>query len=358
MRTTPAKRRTARKQIIISTDMSKYKSVAVIYGSDSSEWEVSCRSGEFVASAIDDSIYDIYEIFARFGEWRLVALRKRNAMRVTFPEGSRPMIDKNDFSVNVLGEKVKFDFAYVVQHGAPGENGQLQGYLEMIGIPFSSCGSFASVIAFDKYACKSFVRDSGIVKTAPDAYVKRGDDIPAFCGKVAARLKMPVFVKPTQGGSSFGVTRVSTAEGLPEAIQYAFTEDPMVLVEQGISGRELTCAAYWDGSSVRALPPIEIVTDNEYFDYDAKYNGNSAEICPAPISEAETQELQHTTCALYSYLGCKGVVRMDYILAEDGLYFLEVNTIPGMTSASLVPKMVRESGQTITEFLSTIIENS
>ena len=338
--------------------MSKYKSIAVIYGSDSSEWEVSCRSGEYVASAIDDRVYDIYEIFARFGVWQLVACRKRNAMRVTFPEGSRPSIDKNDFSVSVLGEKVKFDFAYVVQHGAPGENGQLQGYLEMLGVPFSSCGSFASAVAFDKYACKAFVQGRGIVKCAPDAYVHRSDDIPAFCEKVAASLKFPLFVKPTQGGSSFGVTRVTEPSELAEAIQFAFTEDPMVLVEQGISGRELTCAAYLDGTGVHALPPIEIVTDNDYFDYDAKYNGHSREICPAPISAEQTAELQRTTCNIFSYLGCKGLVRMDYILADDGLYFLEVNTIPGMTSASLVPKMVREAGLSITDFLTSIIENS
>lgn len=338
--------------------MSKYNSIAVIYGSDSSEWEVSCRSGEYVASAIDDRVYDIYEIFARFGVWQLVACRKRNSMRVTFPEGSRPEINKNDFSVSVLGEKVKFDFAYVVQHGAPGENGLLQGYLEMLGVPFSSCSAFASAVAFDKYACKSFVRDRDIVKCAPDAYVHRGDDIAAFCKAVAGKLRFPVFVKPTQGGSSFGVTRVNDASELPEAIQFAFSENPMVLVEEGIEGRELTCAAYFDGKAVRALPPIEIVSDNEYFDYDAKYNGHSREICPAPIPEAQTAELQRTTCELYSFLGCKGVVRMDYIWGDDGLYFLEVNTIPGMTSASLVPKMVREAGMSMTDFLSTIIENS
>ena len=338
--------------------MSKYKAIAVIYGSDSSEWEVSCRSGEFVASAIDQEVYDVYEIFARFGKWELVACRRKESMRVTFPEGARPSVDKNDFSVSVLGQKVKFDFAYIVQHGAPGENGQMQGYLEMLGVPFSSCSSFASVIAFDKYACKSFVRGRGIVKCAPDAYVHRGDDLEAFSARVAAELQFPVFVKPTQGGSSFGVTRVCEPSELATAVQYAFTEDPMVLVEQGISGRELTCAAYLDGGTVRALPPIEIVTDNEYFDYDAKYNGHSREICPAPIDDAVTAELQKTTCELYSFLGCKGVVRMDYILASDGLYFLEVNTIPGMTSASLVPKMVRTAGLSVTEFLSTVIENS
>ena len=336
--------------------MGKYNSIAVIYGSDSSEWEVSCRSGEFVASAIDDREYDVYEIFARFGVWQLVACRRKNAMRVTFPEGARPEVDKTDFSVSILGSKVKFDYAYIVQHGAPGETGQIQGYLEMLGIPFSSCGSYSSMIAFNKFACKSYVRS--MVKCAPDLFVRRGDDLDAFCAKASAMLKFPLFVKPTEGGSSFGVTRVTDPSELAAAIQFAFTEGPMVLVEQGITGRELTCAAYFDGKSVKALPPIEIVSDNEYFDYDAKYNGHSREICPAPIDEALTAELQRTTCELYSFLGCKGVVRMDYIAADDGLYFLEVNTIPGMTSASLVPTMVREAGMTVTGFLSQIIESS
>ena len=336
--------------------MGKYNSIAVIYGSDSSEWEVSCRSGEFVASAIDDTAYDVYEIFARFGVWKLVAFRKHNSMRVTFPEEARPDIDKSDFSVGVLGERVKFDFAYIVQHGAPGETGQIQGYLEMLHVPFSSCSSYASMIAFDKFACKAYVRDA--VRCAPDAFIRRGDDIPAFCEKVCKTLRFPVFVKPTQGGSSFGVTRVTNPAELPGAIQYAFSENPMVIVEQGVEGREVTCAAYFDGTGVKALPPIEIVSDNEYFDYDAKYNGHSREICPAPLSEAETLDLQQTTCRLYSFIGCKGLVRMDYILSPEGLVFLEVNTIPGMTSASLVPKMVREAGMSITEFLTTIIENS
>ena len=339
------------KKIIISIDMSRFSKIAVIYGSDSSEWEVSCRSGEFVASRIDGTSYDVYEVFARFGKWQLVAYRKKNSMRVTFPEGARPEIDKTDFSVTVLGRKEKFDYAYVVQHGAPGETGQLQGYLEMLGISFSSCGSYSSTIAFDKFACKSYIRDLGIVKCAPDVFVRQGNDY-------EVNLKYPVFVKPTRGGSSFGVTMVKKPEDLSEAIKFAFSEGPGVLVEQGLSGRELTCAAYYDGKKVCALPLIEIVTENEYFDYDAKYNGHSSEICPADVSDEVRTEVQETTCRLYSALDCKGVVRMDYILADDGLYFLEVNTVPGMTGASLVPKMVRTAGMDMTAFLTTIIENS
>ena len=338
--------------------MSRFRTIAVIYGSDSSEWEVSCRSGEFVASRIDGSEYDVYEIFARFGKWSLVACRKRNSMRVTLPEGARPEVDKTDFSVKVLGEKVRFDFTYLVQHGAPGETGQMEGYLEMLKIPCSTCSSLVSAIAFDKYACKSYIRELGLVKCAPDAFVREGMNLDKFAAEAAARLKFPVFVKPTQGGSSFGVSRVTEPAGIAPAVRYAFSENDTVIVEQGISGREITCAAYFDGESVKSLPVIEIVTDNEYFDYDAKYNGHSREICPAPIGDAEREEVQRISCRIYSALGCKGIVRMDYILAEDGYYFLEINTIPGMTSASLVPRMVQTAGLDITEFLSTIIENS
>ena len=336
----------------------KYNNIAVIYGSDTTESEVSCRSGEFVASRIDGSAYAIYEIYARFGKWQLVACKKKDSMRVTFPENARPEVDKNDFSVNVLGEKIKFDFAYIVQHGAPGENGQLEGYLEMINVPFSTCSSFVSTVAFDKFSCKCHVREFDVVKCAPDAYVRKGADLKAFCEKVIANLQFPVFVKPTQAGSSFGVTRVCSPEELESAISYAFSEDPAVLVEQSVSGRELTCAAYSDGKQVHTLPLIEIVTQNDYFDYDAKYTGHSEEICPAPIDEESAALIQRTTADIYTRLGCKGVVRMDYILSEDGLYFLEINTIPGMTSASLVPKMVRVAGIDITEFLTTIIESN
>lgn len=339
--------------------MAKYNSIAVVYGSDSSEWEVACRSGEYTASMIDDTVYDVYEILARFGKWSLVAFRKKNSMRVTFPEGARPEIDKTDFSVKVFGEKVKFDYAYIMQHGAPGETGLLQGYFEMLSVPFSSCSAFVSTVAFDKYSCKSYLKGVDFVKCAPDLFVRKGDDLKAFAAKVESSLRFPVFVKPTNGGSSFGVTRVTDPARVEEAVNYAFAEGPTVIVEQGVSGRELTCAAYTDAEGVKTLPVIEILTDNEYFDYDAKYNGNSREVCPAEISEAEAALIGEVTKKIYAQLGCSGLVRVDYILsAEEGLHFLEVNTIPGMTSASLVPKMVRTAGLSMTEFLSTIIENS
>ena len=338
--------------------MAKYTNIAVVYGSDSSEWEVSCRSGEYTASRIDDTRYNIYEIFARFGKWQVAAFRKKDSMRVTFPEGARPEIDKTDFSANIYGEKIRFDYAYIMQHGTPGENGLLQGYFEMLGIPFSGCGAFVSAMTFDKFSCKSYLRDVDFVKLAPDAFIRKGSDVRAFAERTAERLGFPLFVKPTASGSSFGITKVNRAEDLVPAIQFAFSEGPSVIVEKGIGGRELTCAAYRCGEEIRTLPVIEIVTDNEYFDYDAKYNGHSSEICPAPIPDDKAEHLREVTRKIYARLGCNGIVRVDYIDAEDGLYFLEVNTIPGMTSASLVPKMVRAEGLDMTAFLTGIIENS
>lgn len=335
--------------------MGKIETVAVIYGSDSSEWEVACRSGEYTASRIDDREFNVYEIFARFGKWNLVAFRRKDSMRVTFPEEARPEVDKNDFSVTVYGEKVKFDYAYIMQHGAPGENGLLQGYFEMLGISHSGCSAFVSAVAFDKYSCKSYLRGVDYVKFAPDAFIRKGMDVEEFSLRTAERLGFPLFVKPTDGGSSFGITKVKDASGLPSAINFAFSEGPAVIVEKGIEGKELTCAAYRDGDEVKALPIIQIVTENEYFDYDAKYNGHSRELCPAPVPEELSSEIQDITCRLYAHLGCSGVVRMDYIAAEDGIYFLEVNTIPGMTSASLVPKMVRAAGLDMTAFLTKLI---
>ena len=387
----------------------KYNNIAVIYGSDSAEWEVSCSSGEFTALHIDDTKYNIYEIFARFGQWNLVAFRNKNSMRVTLPEEARPKVDKNDFSINLYGEKIKFDFAYVMQHGKPGESGQLQGYFEMLNIPYSSCSSFVSAIVFDKYSCKTYLQDVDFVKLSPGAFIRRGEDVSKFSEKTLAKLGLPVFVKPTDGGSSFGVTKVKQAEDLPSAINFAFSQGEdvskfsektlaklglpvfvkptdggssfgvtkvkqaedlpsainfafsqgdTVIVEKAIKGRELTCAAYIDSGKVVSLPVIEIITENEYFDYDAKYNGHSREVCPAEISKELTDLVKETTEKIYKYLGCKGLVRIDYISAEDGLYFLEVNNIPGMTSASLVPKMLRAAGLDVTAFLNTIIDNS
>ena len=337
--------------------MMKYNRIAVIYGSDSSEWEVSCRSGEFTASRIDGSRYDVYEIFARFGNWTLAAYRKKNSMRVVIPENERPAIDKTDFSVTVGGEKVKFDYAYIMQHGTPGENGLMQGYLEMLGVPHSGCNAFVAAITFDKFSCKSYLKDVDFVKCADDIFVRKGESLEGLAQKAVAKLGLPMFVKPTDGGSSFGVTKVKSVGDFGKAVDYAFSEGNMLIAEAAVVGRELTCAVYFNGTEYVALPVIEIITENEFFDYEAKYNGHSREVCPAQIPDELRDEIQEVSKKIYAHLGCSGLVRVDYIASEDGLYFLEVNTIPGMTAASLVPQMVRTAGLDMTDFLTTVIEN-
>ena len=336
----------------------KYNTIAVIYGSDSSEWQVSVRSGEFTASRIDGLLYDVYEIFAREGKWSVAAYRKRNSMRFVFPEEARPQVDKTDFSVVVDGKKVKFDFAYIMQHGTPGENGLMQGYLEMLGIPHSGCSAFVSAITFDKYSCKSYLKDVDYVKCADDIFLRKGESTEGLAQKAIEKLGLPMFVKPTDGGSSFGVTKVKSAEDFDKAVEYAFSEGNMIMAEGAIVGRELTCAVYNNGKENVALPVIEIITENEFFDYEAKYNGHSREVCPAQIPDSLREEIQEVSKKIYSHLGCAGIVRVDYIASEEGLYFLEVNTIPGMTAASLVPQMVRAAGLDMTNFLTAIIEHS
>ena len=335
-----------------------YKSIVVIYGSDSSEWEVSVRSGEFTASQVDGTKYDVYEMFARFGEWTLAAYRRKGAERVAIPAGERPVIDKSDFSVMLDGEKVRFDYAYIMQHGTPGENGLMQGYLEMLGVPHSGCNAFVSAITFDKFSCKSYLKDVDFVKCAKDIFLRKGESVDGLAELAVEKLGMPMFVKPTDGGSSFGVTKVKAVEDFQKAVDCAFSEGNMLIAEAAVVGRELTCAVYNNGKENVALPVIEILTDNEFFDYEAKYNGHSREVCPAQIPDTLRDEIQEVSKKIYEHLGCAGLVRVDYIASEDGLYFLEVNTIPGMTSASLVPQMVRAAGMSMTSFLSSIIENS
>lgn len=332
--------------------------IAVIYGSDSSEWEVSVRSGEFTASQMDGNRFDVYEVFARFGIWTLAAYRKRGQERVAIPEDRRPVIDKTDFSVMLDGIRIKFDYAYIMQHGTPGENGLMQGYLEMCGVPHSGCNAFVSAITFDKFSCKSYLKDVDFVKCARDMFLRKGESTEGLAEKAVAELGLPMFVKPTDGGSSFGVTKVKSEADFDKAVEYAFSEGNMLIAEAAIVGRELTCAVYNDGRENVALPVIEIITENEFFDYEAKYNGYSREVCPAQIPDELRDEIQEVSKKVYAHLGCSGLVRVDYISSADGLYFLEVNTIPGMTSASLVPQMVRAAGMSMTDFLTTIIEQS
>ena len=324
------------------------KVIALVYGGDSSEVEISVKSGKHMAKHIDRDRYEVYEVMICGKDWK-----------VLIDDATSIDIDKSDFSFMMpvrekecRNKRISFDKALIMIHGTPGENGLLQAYFEMVGMAFSSCSAVVSAITFDKYACKCYIRDTG-VKLPNEVFLRRGDKY--SIADITEKLSMPLFVKPNNGGSSFGAAKVKRAEDLEKAIEEAFKEDESILIEEFIEGREVTNGIYkYEGVFVK-LPVTEIIPDNEFFDYDAKYLGASKEVCPADVDSEMENRIIETSQRLYEYLGCSGVVRFDYILGGEDIYFLEVNTIPGMTEMSLVPQQVRAAGMTIKEFLSHLI---
>lgn len=319
------------------------KSIAVIYGGNSSEHQVSIQSGKNVAANLDRERYDVYEILIKGKSWSLIA---RNGEEMEPAE-----IDKTDFSA----AGVHFDVAFIMIHGSPGENGLLQGYFEMLEIPFTTCNAFVSNIAFDKYSCKRFLDFAG-VKFAKDCYIRKGR--PYSPRSIVAQLGLPLFIKPTNGGSSFGVTKVKSMEEIEPAVERAFLENDAVMAEEAIVGREVTNGIFTDRGKIVNLPVTEIVTEREFFDFEAKYQGLSKEICPAPLPPHITEQIQQMTTHIYTFMGCSGLVRMDYIIKGEEIFFLEMNMVPGMTPMSLIPAQVRAAGIEIKEFFTALIESA
>lgn len=319
------------------------KSVAVIYGGNSSEHQVSIQSGKNVAANLDRERYDVYEILIKGKSWTLIA---RNGEEMESAE-----INKTDFSA----AGVHFDVAFIMIHGTPGENGLLQGYFEMLEIPFTTCNAFVSNIAFDKYSCKRFLDFAG-VKFAKDCYIRKGR--PYSPRSIVAQLGLPLFIKPTNGGSSFGVTKVKSMEEIEPAVERAFLENDAVMAEEAIVGREVTNGIFTDRGKIVNLPVTEIVTEREFFDFEAKYQGLSKEICPAPLPPHITEQIQQMTTHIYTFMGCSGLVRMDYIIKGEEIFFLEMNMVPGMTPMSLIPAQVRAAGIEIKEFFTALIESA
>ncbi len=324
------------------------KRIALVYGGDSSEYEVSVKSGKNIATEIDRERFEVYEVVMKGADWRVLR-----------DDDGFSMVDKADFSFilpnegGIGGTRIKFDKVLIMIHGSPGENGLFQAYLEMIGMPFSTCPATVSAVTFNKYACKCFLRDTG-VKLAKEVFLRQGDSYNVK--DIAERLGLPLFVKPNNGGSSFGVTKVKSIDDIQKAIEFAFTEDNSVLIEEFIEGREMTNGVYRDGNTLISLPVTEIVPHNEFFDYEAKYLGASSEICPAKIDKRLSDQIGECSQLIYRHLGCKGVVRVDYIVRGDEIFFLEINTVPGMTPMSLIPQQVRAAGLTMAEFITKLLE--
>ena len=344
------------------------KNIVIIAGGNSSEYEVSLRSAAGLYSFMDKARYNVFVACLHGKSWRLAT---DYAEGKDFADCTWAEIDKNDFSVkqgNAQNSKLTFDFAYITIHGTPGENGVLQGYLDLIGLPYSCCGVLAAAVTFDKYTCNHYLHAFG-VNIAGSLLLREGQTIADE--EVIREVGLPCFIKSNVGGSSFGCTKVKTPEQIQPAIQAAFAEGPEVIIEQLMVGREITCGVYKTAKRAVAFPVTEVVTENEFFDYDAKYKGQVQEITPAPIPAGVFKAVQDLTLHIYDILGCKGIIRTDYILEPveepddlsrgiaDGykIMLLEVNTTPGMTATSFIPQQVRAAGLEIQNVLTHIIEN-
>ena len=324
------------------------RTIAIVAGGDSSEHDVSMRSAEGLLSFMDTAKYDCYVVEIKAGDWH-----------VNY-KAERYLIDKNDFSFKAADGRHEFDFAYITIHGTPGENGILQGYFDLVGLPYSTSDVLVESLTFNKFALNNFLRAYPELHLS-DSVLLRKDDEPADTAAIIERLGLPCFVKPNAGGSSFGVTKVKTADALQPAIEKAMMESDEVMVEKMMSGTEITCGCYKrpDGQVV-TFPITEVVTSEEFFDYDAKYNGKVQEITPARIAPETAERVSRTTQRIYRILGCYGIIRIDYILTgEKGgeqINLLEINTTPGMTATSFIPQQVRAAGLAIKDVLSDIIE--
>ena len=386
------------------------RKIAIIAGGDSSEYGVSLRSAagiysflSGIASQESRHHYDLTIVCLRGKEWRALAetdneLQKNNGV-VPMDSEKWVDIDKNDFSFIYAGQKTTFDFAYITIHGTPGENGVLQGYLDMVGVPYSCCGVLAAAMTFNKYTCNHYLKGFG-VNVAESVLLRKNQEPRTKSQDIVAQVGLPCFIKTNVGGSSFGVTKVKTLEDVVPAIEKAFGEGDEVICEAEMKGIEITCGVYKTKNKAVAFPITEVVTSNEFFDYDAKYNGQVDEITPARIPDEVRDKVQALTLKIYDILGCKGIIRVDYILTkgledaslQDGskvayrtlaeraigdeakgerreakgerlegewkINLLEVNTTPGMTATSFIPQQIRAAGLEIGKVLSEIIENN
>jgi D-alanine-D-alanine ligase len=320
------------------------KNIAIVAGGDSSEVVVSLKSASGLNSFMDKERYNVFIVTIVGKTWQ-----------VELPGNEKIVLDKNDFSFSKNGLKTLFDFAYITIHGTPGENGILQGYFELIGLPYSCCGVLAAALTFNKFTCNTYLKSFG-VKVAESLVLRKGQTVRNE--DIAEKIGFPCFIKPNVGGSSFGVTKVKSMDQAQPAIAKAFAEGEEVMIETFLSGTEITCGIYRTKLKTQVLPVTEVVSENEFFDYDAKYKGQVQEITPARISESLTGRVQKLTSAIYEILGCKGIVRIDFIITEgDVIQLLEVNTTPGMTATSFIPQQIAAAGLEIKDVMTEIIEN-
>ena len=322
------------------------RTIAIVCGGDSSEHDVSLRSAQGLFSFFDKERYNVYIVDIKGLDWN-----------VELSGGLTAKIDRNDFSFMEDGKKRCFDYAYITIHGTPGENGRLQGYFDLIGLPYSTSGVLVEAMTFDKFVLNQYLRGYG-VRVAESLLIRKGYEEMVSDEEVERQIGMPCFVKPAADGSSFGVSKVKNVDQLAPAIRKAMMESPEVMVESFLEGTEISQGCYKTKEKAVVLPATEVVTSNEFFDYDAKYNGQVQEITPARISPDIAERVSKITSHIYDILRCNGIIRIDYIISKEGkISMLEVNTTPGMTATSFIPQQVRAAGLEMKDVLTDIVEN-
>ncbi|MBR4534835.1 MAG: D-alanine--D-alanine ligase [Bacteroidaceae bacterium] len=334
--------------------MNRKKVVAIVCGGDSSEHDVSLRSAQGIDSFLDKEKFEVFIVEIKGQVWE-----------AHLKNGKRATVSREDFSFKVGRRTVHPDFAYITIHGTPGENGILQGYFDLIHMPYSTSGVLIEALTFNKFMLNQYLKGFG-VSVSESLVVRRGHEDLVTDDEIIGHIGLPCFVKPNAGGSSFGVTKVKTLDQLRPAIHLAMEESDEVMVEAFMPGTELTCGCYKVTGKEVVFPITEVVTHNEFFDYDAKYNGSVDEITPARIDEDLRDRVQALTSAIYDILGCSGIIRVDYIVTtqkdDDGrernrINMLEINTTPGMTATSFIPQQVRAADLDIKDVLTDIIED-
>lgn len=321
------------------------KTVAIVFGGYSSEWVISEMSAKVVSTHLDRDVYEPYMVRISEAAWSVI-----------LKDGTKAPIERNDFSFKQDGKSVKFDAIFNAIHGTPGEDGKLQGYWDMLKIPYTSPGVLASSLTFSKSYCNGFLRQFGDVNIAASVMVRKGENVDAKA--ILDKVGLPCFVKPNNLGSSFGITKLKAAEDFDKALATALENDTEAVIEQFIKGDEIASGVYSHDGKVIALPLTEIVSKNEYFDYQAKYEGASEEITPARIPDSVRDLIHETTRRVFARLKLKGMSRIDYIVQEGVPYLIEVNTIPGLSESSLLPQQVRHTGMTLKEFFGLLVEDA
>lgn len=325
------------------------KNIALVMGGYSGEHDISIGSGNQVYRALDKSKYNVYRIVIERSGW----------FWLTDAGESQP-VNRADFTLEEDGHTVRFDLAFILIHGNPGENGVLQGYFDMLGLRYTTCDFYTSALTFNKGWCNPVVKSMGLVSVAPSRMLRRGE--PVDCAALVAELGLPLFVKPASGGSSVATSKVKRAEELPQAVAEALTEDDAALVEACISGREFDCGVMRYQGHNLVFPVTEIIPTggHEFFDYEAKYEGFSQEVTPAEVEAEVSEQIQQVSSALYDRLGCRGIVRFDFIFDTEArqLFFLEVNTVPGQSAESIVPKQARAMGIDTARLYDMVIEEA